>query len=127
MGNWSWLSEVRGRNLSSNKALPWSGDFIERYQDRWDWPTLSVNEGIPWSIELVERFKDKWDWQMLSLNDAIPWSIDLLERYAGRLEWHYLPETGSFKVPKLKPEDIIRIMSGNFEDRELLASGSLSG
>ena len=41
--------------LSLNQALPWSIDFIERFQDRWDWDNLSWNEALPWSEDLFDR------------------------------------------------------------------------
>ena len=47
---------------SYNKALPWSLELIERYEDRWYWQSLSENETLPWSIELIERYEDHWQW-----------------------------------------------------------------
>ena len=79
--------------LSLNKALPWSLELIERFEDRWDWggdgllgPGLSANEALPWSFELIERYEDRWDWEDLSGNEALPWSLELIERYEASME-----------------------------------------
>ena len=67
--------------LSSNKALPWSLELIEKYKDKWDWRRLSENEGLPWTLEFIEKYKDKWDWSILSGNEALPWTMEFIEKY----------------------------------------------
>ena len=34
-------------SLSENKALPWSLELIERYEDRWDWAEPSETRPFP--------------------------------------------------------------------------------
>ncbi|OJU85580.1 MAG: hypothetical protein BGN93_01895, partial [Acinetobacter sp. 39-4] len=38
-------------------------NFIEKYQNYWDWSILSKNKFMPWSIEILEKFKDQWIWE----------------------------------------------------------------
>ncbi|MEH8047711.1 hypothetical protein P9105_07365, partial [Gallibacterium anatis] len=32
---------------------------------------LSSNQALPWSIELIERFKEHWVWQCLAFNEKV--------------------------------------------------------
>ncbi len=83
--------------LSSNENLPWSIKLIERYGDCWNWGTLSCNQSVPWSSDLIERYKERWFWDELSGNESLPWSLELIERYEERWDWHRL--SGSQSVP----------------------------
>lgn len=51
-------------NLSRNKLLPWSIEFIKKYKKKWNWHNLSKNESIKWSYELIEIYNDRWDWDI---------------------------------------------------------------
>jgi hypothetical protein len=77
-----------GGLLSQNETLPWSIDFIECFEERWDWREgLSRNTALPWSLKLIECYKERWNWGDLSRNKALPWSIDLIDCYKERWDW----------------------------------------
>lgn len=77
-------------NLSSNKSLPWSEEFIEKHIDRWDWFNLSSNESLPWSTIFFEKYINKWDWNELSSNRNLPWSTEFIEKYEDEWNWSNL-------------------------------------
>ena len=117
---WGWvrggIHRVFSHGLSSNEALPWSLELIERYEDRWDWGEwgLSKNEALPWSLKLIKRYEDRWAWGRLSNNEAPPWSLELIERYEGRWEWEVLSGNKALTLPPLRPSDIVEIMAHHF-------------
>ena len=75
--------------LSDKTFLPWTIDYIEKYEDEWYWPKLSENPSLPWSIELIEKYKDKWGWRgRVSSKD-----FELVEKYKDKWNWFGLSKT----------------------------------
>ncbi|MFL5766104.1 MAG: hypothetical protein ACJ77K_19320 [Bacteroidia bacterium] len=86
--------------LSSNEYLPWSGELISKYAEKWDWDMLSLNPSLPWTIDLIEQFESKWCWGGeicdingftkyecgLSGNPGLPWSYNLIERFKNKFD-----------------------------------------
>ncbi len=72
--------------LSYNSIL--TGDFIERFEDKWDWWGLSSNKSLPWSLDFIERFEDNWRWEELSDNESLPWSLELINRFESQWYWY---------------------------------------
>ena len=91
------------KELSLNRALPWSIELIDRYKNQWNWgfvwgtEGLSSNKALPWSIDLIECYKYQWDWYELSGNEALPWSLDFIERYKDR--WDSIALSGNEALP----------------------------
>jgi hypothetical protein len=102
------IDTINWYNLSINETLPWSIDFIKKYEDRWKWDSfdeeifengetytteclgISDNIAIPWSIELINAFEDKWDWYALSGNISLPFSIEFIDTFCDRWNWEEL-------------------------------------
>lgn len=96
---WDWY------NLTFNRALPWSLDFIKKYESKWFWGSamkdekgdihldggLCINPAISWTFDLIDEYKDKIIWPHFFFNPSIKWNVEFVERYFG-----YLPETHSF-------------------------------
>ena len=74
--------------ISSLEHIEWTAEFIEKYAEYWDCSSFSQNKALPWSMELIEGFEDSWSWGYcgLSDNEALPWSIALIERFENRWE-----------------------------------------
>lgn len=93
LDKWNWWS------LGSNKALPWSLDFIKKYIDYWQTDENFIgfsefifsNPKLPCSIELIHTCKNKinWDWysQQTELQLKYP---EIMEEEKDRLEWYYI-------------------------------------
>ena len=103
--NWGWSG------LSSNKSLPWSLEFIERFEDKWHWKALSRNKAMPWSLAFIEKYEDKWDWKELTESEAMPWSLEFIERFEDKWEWFRLNQNAIDCLPKLSLEDIDEVMA----------------
>jgi len=54
-----------------NTSLPWSEQFIEKYEEHWNWNDLAYNESIPFTIELLDKFEDCWDEKCFEYNKRI--------------------------------------------------------
>lgn len=103
--------------LSSNRYLPWSTDFIDRYLPLWQWNTLCENEFIPWDEKMIDHFAKHIEWggtkpgaiyndygEVLAPtggfyfefglidNKNLPWSLDLLKRYESQINLDDLSE-----------------------------------
>jgi hypothetical protein len=81
MEYWIENNGKRFKSLSMCKTLPWSNEFIKRFQENWDWKTLSYNPALPWSEEFIDQYADKWDWHGIFTNEEISWTIDLALKY----------------------------------------------
>ena len=46
------------------------GVGLKKKLNSFNWRDLSENKALPWSLELIEKFEDKWSWYRLS---DIPW------------------------------------------------------
>jgi hypothetical protein len=79
--------------ISRNSVLPWSIDFIRKYENQWFWEGLTQNSSLPWNKELIEAFIDKWDWEALSYMDF--WTIELILQFSGHLNWSVLSDNES--------------------------------
>ena len=84
--------------FSTNSVLPWSVDFIKRFEKELEWNGyygLTGNEGLPWSKSFIEQFEEKWYWKdarhpeysNLADNAALPWGIELIERFEEKWYW----------------------------------------
>ena len=85
-------------------------DFIEHYQERWDWKDLSENEALPWSIDLIERYEERWKWNGLSRNKALPWSYRFYERFTERWEINRVAGIYDGNIRKLSREQVTRLL-----------------
>lgn len=72
-------------DLSRNKYLLWTMDFINEFSDYWNYALLSANEALPWSEELIDKYIDRWNWNVLPLNNAVSWNEKLVCKYFSRL------------------------------------------
>ena len=106
------LNSFNWRDLSENKALPWSLELIEKFEDKWSWiyhgsmsadesddrtTGLIINNALPWTLELIDKFKDHYKWR-----------------------WEYLCDNALACLPELSIQDIDEVMSYHFP-LELLA------
>ncbi|WP_318350811.1 hypothetical protein [Aquipluma nitroreducens] len=117
--------------LSGNQALPWSIQFLERFENRWDWEKLSQCSYLPWSAELIDRFATNWEWggkcdgyitededgnQLpvpipisncystgIVTNPHLPWTIDFILKYQYRLDLDQLAENEGVWEKMFKP------------------------
>jgi len=81
MEHWMENNGKRFSALSNCVTLPWTYEFIERFQDLWNWNILSYNPALPWSEEFIDQYADKWDWKGIYKNTGIPWTLDLIFKY----------------------------------------------
>jgi hypothetical protein len=77
-------------NLSWNRKIHFTEDFLYKYRDDLDWNILSGNQGIPWADNLIDKYKDKLNWDRLSENTAVAWSESLIDKYFDFWNWHLL-------------------------------------
>ena len=82
----TWDSGSRSnQNISSNTNLPWSVEFIKKYEQKWNWWTLSQNLGINWTEEMISEFEEKIIWQSMAHNLNLPWSFDFILKHEEKL------------------------------------------
>lgn len=75
------------QKLSWCRSIHWTEELIERYFDRWDWKALSANEKLPWSESLITKYENLWDWEnIIHLNDCFPWNVPLARKYFHKIE-----------------------------------------
>lgn len=67
--------------IASNTGLPWSEEFIKKYESKLFFEELTENESLPWTEQLINKYLDRWDLQSLSNNNGLPWSLSFFEKY----------------------------------------------
>jgi hypothetical protein len=83
------------KGISSNRNVPWSIDFIERYREKFvfrkyglEWQELSTNPHLPWhDNSLLSRYEKHWNWNKIGLNEGVKWTEETFETYKERLPW----------------------------------------
>ena len=79
--NWSLLTSW----LLDEKL---SEEFIEAFQDKWDWGHLSPD--FSWTETLLEKHQDEVDWKKISWNNHILWTIPMIQKFQHRINWKEL-------------------------------------
>lgn len=100
--DYDFLSNYRrfGTNLTLN--------FIQQYQEKWNWDILSKNTDINTDWKYLSKFSDKWDWSYISLrsnflkgtnlsyfqddklNKAKEVNLNTLDRFKDKIDWQAL-------------------------------------
>lgn len=119
--DWGKSNDDYSFGISHNPSLPFSIEFIRRYQNKWNWTWLSSNKGIPLSEPLIEEFYDKWDWELLSTNISLPLTKVFIQRYSKDLNWKVLSKNKSLRIN----EDLIREFEDYWDWEKLTANEAL--
>lgn len=76
--------------------LAWSGQMLEKYQDKVDWEEVSDNSNIVWTVPMLEKFKNRLDWKCLSRRgDSYLYTAENLERFKNYWDWEELSNNSS--------------------------------
>lgn len=73
-----------GVSISANEGLPWTSEFIKKYDSKIQFKELSINRSVKWSEEIIDRYWGKWDLDELGNNEAFPWDLRLFDKYLGK-------------------------------------------
>lgn len=77
-----WKSDGNSKQtIAENFGLPWSLEFIKRYENSWDFKSMSKNKKVPWTEELIDKYIGEWDWKDMSENEKLPWSSGFIKKY----------------------------------------------
>ena len=87
--NYTFIDKWNWDYLSKNEGLPWTEEFIEKYEKKWSWAFFPKNEALPWTEEFIEKYNKKYNnslydyynLDLLSLK-GLPWSIKLIDQYS---------------------------------------------
>jgi hypothetical protein len=89
------------------KSLPWSYEFITKYEQFWNFYALPLNKGIPWTQELVlhPKIVDK---NLSTVKGENLWTEEFLIQNAEILHWEFLCANQHIKwseelIDKLSP------------------------
>lgn len=80
---WKNNNDEWGFSIAANEGLPWTLEFIKKYDSKIKFKELSVNRSVEWSEELIDRYWGKWDLNELGSNVAFPWDLRLFDKYLG--------------------------------------------
>lgn len=77
-------------NLAVNRNVEWDVELIEEFKhELFDkdgfFPEFNDNESLPWSLEFVQRFEDLIDWEMVSSVEKVVRQLDIMEYYRAEL------------------------------------------
>lgn len=60
-------------------------EFLEKYQDMFDWSYISRNRKITWFPKLLEQYRNKIDWNGL-ISDPNLWDLQTLSKYKNEIK-----------------------------------------
>lgn len=81
--HWNDNNDRFDTSISLNKGLPWTLDFIKKYESKIDFYILSSNESVKWNDELIDRYLGEWFIDDLGRNEGIHWDLRMFEKYLG--------------------------------------------
>ena len=66
---------IKWYNIDSNTQLKWTTEIMDEFKEEFFdadafMNEINFNESLPWSIEFIERYEDLWNWESLAQNDA---------------------------------------------------------
>lgn len=102
----SWSSIV------ANHDIKWNADIVTEFSEyifvandenmQFNW-----NESLPWSIEFIEAYEDLWDWSYLAQNSFIINNLVIRNHFYNRL-YPYIEEFGKSGLEEVKtPSQIL--------------------
>lgn len=80
--NWSYIVY--------NENIKWSTAIIDEFKDEIFipddiYPEFNCNDSLPWSIEFIERYEDLWDWELLAQNIYVMGNPEIRNHFYNRL------------------------------------------
>ena len=79
--DWKGNDEYYWDSVANNDGLPWSEDFVKRYESLLNFKKLSNNRVIKWSENLIDTYLDRLDLETLGGNESVPWNLRLFDKY----------------------------------------------
>lgn len=114
--------------LSENEGLPWSEEIFKRFIDRWDMTAISTNRALPWTTDFIEQYQHLlvWGWdewtvpdgeyegiediteayichQGLVNNENLPWSLEFIQKYETSIDFRALKDNPAAWDKAFKP------------------------
>jgi len=90
--------------IVSNLALDWTSEIMDAFKDRVftdvRYPKININERLPWSIEFIERYEDRWNWNLLGRNPRVMGNPEIREHFYHHLSEHIEGYERWIKSPK---------------------------
>ena len=81
---WSRNDDYNDWNIAKNEGLPWTLNFIKKYETLLDFEELSSNRGVKWTETLINKYSERLDLNKLGQNGSVPWTLELFDRYLGK-------------------------------------------
>lgn len=81
--HWKDNGSEYGGSIAMNEGLPWTLEFIKKYESKIDFCELSNNESVKWNDELIDCYLGEWDIESLGGNMGIHWDLRMFEKYLG--------------------------------------------
>lgn len=62
--------------IVSNESINWTSEIMDEFKDLIfvpddPFPEINTNESLPWSIEFIARYEDLWHWELLIQNKSV--------------------------------------------------------
>jgi hypothetical protein len=73
-----------------NRSINWTTEILDEFKDRIfedddPFPEINLNESLPWSIEFIERYEDLWEWFYLAKNDEVMGNPEIRQHFYSRV------------------------------------------
>jgi hypothetical protein len=75
-----------------NLAINWTSEIMDEFKDRVFidelYPKININDSLPWSIEFIERYEDRWNWYLLGRNHRVMGNPEIRKHFHHRVSEH---------------------------------------
>ena len=115
--------------IVSNHTIKWNAEMVEEFKNEIfiedDFLNgINSNDSMPWSIEFIERYENVWNWELLAQNDNVMGNPEIRNHFYNRL-YPYFEEHGKdIFNEKNQPKDISEYFINNCE-RDLNFFGNI--
>lgn len=84
--------------IVSNHKIKWNTAIIDEFKDdifqsNDSFAEFNCNDALPWSIDFIQRYEDLWDWNLLAQNPCVMGNLEIRNHFYNRL-YPFIEEYG---------------------------------
>lgn len=77
-------------HIASNEAIKWNESIIDKFKNEIFveddiFPEINCNRSLPWTIQFIERYENLWKWELLADNEHVMGNADIRKYFQNQL------------------------------------------
>lgn len=111
-------------SIVSNESIKWTTEIMDEFKEMIfvpddPYPQINCNESLPWSIEFIARYEDSWSWELLIQNKSVMNVPEIRKYFHHRLSPYLEEYEGRSKGLYQRAIMILDELNGMYEELQL--------